>query len=328
MNPLATIEKINSDEKLALSLKEQRPKDKGIDHHLIINKEDVFVDVKYEVRPIHVSQIVELARLYSDDVFLVASNYITPNAKQLLREYDINYLDAAGNIRLRLKQGLVFIEGKYNPPASENYRNRAFTKVGAKLIFCFLRRPHYVNVNYRSLAEISTCSLGSISKIADHLRDEKFIITLPTGKLKLVRYQELLEKWTEVLRDRLLPSVLMGKYSFTGKRKWHQVDLKTKIGYKWGGEVAASKLTNNLRPQNYSIFTNKKEKELIKTLRVLPNQEGDIRIYEEFWNDGSAGSALDTVDPILVYGQLMSSGDSRNFEAAMQIKEKFVDEHI
>ncbi len=325
---VSLIEKISLEENLGLTVREVPTKDKGVNLLLNINNQLVYIDEKYEIRPSQVNQIVKVAELYSDNIFLVASNYITPDAKQLLKEYDINYMDVAGNIRLRLKENLVFIEGKYNRPASEDYRNRAFTKVGAKLIFCFLRKPKYVNLNYRSLSEISTCSLGSISKIVDQLKEENYIITLPDGKMKLVRYQELLSKWIEVLKDQLLPSVLLGRYQFVGNRKWHEVDLTSKKGFKWGGEVAAGILTKNLRPQQHSIFTDRKERELLTILGVIPNEKGDIRIYKEFWNDGSGGLGLDHVDPILIYGELMATGDSRNIEVALEIKERYIDELI
>ena len=320
MEVLEILQNLSDTEHLDLKLKEIKTRDKNIDLAIEINKEKVYVEEKYEVRPNQVQQIHKQAELYHNETFLLASNYITPNAKELLKEYRINYLDSGGNLYLKLEKGIIHIEGKYVQSPSELYKNRAFTKVGAKLIFTFLRRPNYVNLNYRSLSAISTCSLGSISKIIDHLKEEKFIITLPGKKLKLVQREELLNKWIEVLSKQLLPSMLIGTYNFSNKKKWYEINLKQKRGYKWGGEVAASILTQNLKPQEYTIYTSKKSGEVIRALKLIPDRNGELTVYKEFWNDGSIGINTDTVDPILIYSELIASSDSRNIEIANEIK--------
>ena len=321
MQVLEILQNLSDTEHLDLKLKEIKSRDKNIDLVIEINKEKIYVEEKYEIRPNQVQQIHKQAELYDQDTFLLASNYITPNAKELLRQYRINYLDSGGNLYLKLKKGVFHIEGKYVQSPSELYKNRAFTKVGAKLIFTFLRRPNYVNLNYRSLSAISTCSLGSISKIIDHLKEEEFIITLPDKKLKLVQLEKLLNKWIEVLSKQLLPSMLIGSYNFAEKKKWYEINLKQKTGYKWGGEVAASILTQNLKPQEYSIYTtSKKSSEVIRALRLIPDRNGELRVYNEFWNDEAIEIKTDTVDPILIYSELMASSDSRNIEIANEIK--------
>ena len=322
MDVIQILQNLSESEHLDLELKEIRSRDKNIDLVIEINKEKVYVEEKYEVRPTQIQQIHKQAQLYHKEIFLLASKYITPNAKELLNEYRINYIDSGGNIRLKLKKGIIHIEGRYVQSPSELYKNRAFTKVGAKLIFTFLKRPNYVNLNYRSLSEISTCSLGSISKIIDHLKEEQFIITLPDKKLKLVQQDKLMSKWIEVLSKQLLPSMLIGAYNFANKKKWYEIDLKQKIGYNWGGEVAASILTQNLKPQEYTIYTSKNSNEVIRELKLIPDRNGELKVYKEFWNDASIGAKSDTVNPVLIYGELMASSDSRNVEVANEIKLK------
>lgn len=322
MDVIQILRNLSESAHLGLELKEIKSQDKNIDLVIEINKEKVYVEEKYEIRPTQIQEIHKQAQLYHKEIFLLASHYITPNAKVLLNEYRINYLDSGGNIRLKLKNGIIHIEGKYVQSQSELYKNRAFTKVGAKLIFTFLKNPTYVNLNYRSLSEISTCSLGSISKIIDHLKEGQFIITLPDKKIKLVQKEKLMSKWIEVLSKQLLPSMLIGTYNFANKINWYEINLKHKIGYKWGGEVAASILTQNLKPQEYTIYTSKNSNQVIRELKLIPDKNGELKIYKEFWNDGSKGIKSDTVDPILIYGELVASSDSRNVEVANEIKLK------
>lgn len=327
MKVLEILEDLNETQHLDLKLRIIETLDTHIDLVIEINKEKVYVDKKYEVRPYQVQKIHKLAKLYDQKIFLLASNYITPNAKELLQEYRINYIDSGGNLHLKLKKGIIHIEGRYVQSPSELYKNRAFTKVGAKLVFTFLRMPAFVNLNYRSLSAISTCSLGSISKIIDHLKEEKFIITLPDKKLKLVQKEELLNKWVEVLSKQLLPSMLIGTYTLSDQKKWYELELEN--GYKWGGEVAASILTQNLMPQVKTIYTSKKSNEVIRTLRVTPDKDGELKVYREFWNDDLVEIKTNTVDPVLIYGELMASSDSRSIEIANEIKTRlFKDENL
>ena len=123
--------------------------------------------------------------------------------------------------------------------------------------------------------------------------------------------------------------MLIGTYNFSDKKKWYEINLKQKIGYKWGGEVAASILTQNLKPQEYTIYTTKKSSEITKALRLVPDRNGELKVYNEFWNDGSIGIKTDTVDPILIYGELIASSDSRNMEIANELKTRiFGDDNI
>ncbi len=328
MEVLQILQELDRSEELNLSIRELHSRDSKIDLVLEINKEKVLIKTKYEVRPSQVGQLHDQAKLYQKEIFLVASNYITPSAKRLLKEYRISYLDSGGNIHLKLNKGLIFIEGKHVKPPSEKYKNRAFTKVGAKLIYTLLREPSYADLNYRSLSEISTCSLGSISKIMDHLKKEQFIINLPNKKIKLIQQDKLMAKWIETLKNQLLPAMLIGKYNFPRSKKWHEINLKQKQGYRWGGEVAASILTKNLRPQEYTIYTSKKSSELMKDFKLTPDKNGELSVYREFWNDGSTQTKSATVDPVLIYAELMASSDSRNIEAANDIKEMFLGEHL
>lgn len=323
MNVIKVLQEHDEIKELNLNLKEFKRPNNVVDLIIKINKEKVFVEEKYEVRPSQVNPIFKQSKLFPNEIFLLAAKYITPKAKELLRKHKINYIDAGGNMMLRLSKTLIFVDGKPVKSPSEQYKNRAFTKVGAKLIFTLLKNPKYVNLNYRALAVMSTCSLGSISKIIDHLKEEKFIVTLVNDKMKIVREEKLLDKWIEALSMHLLPAMLIGKYNFMKNSNWQELNL-TK-SYKWGGEAAASILTKNLRPETFSIYTNKKSNEIIKDLKIVPNDKGEISIYKEFWNDGMKNNM---VHPVLVYAELIASNDSRNLEIAEEIKEKYLNEDL
>lgn len=328
MTALELLENLNQKENLGLDINEKNDDKKESPYPVVeLNKRQLYAIEKYEVRPNQVGQIIDEIKKFPKRTYLVASRYITPNAKNLLNEARVNYIDSGGNISLILGRSVIKIEGRYVKPPSENYKNRAFTKVGAKLIYVLLQNPDLINATYRSLSELSTCSLGSISKIIDHLKQEHFVIKLPDKKLKLARTDQLLEYWIQALRNQLLPSILVGRYSFI--ENWKTVNLqKEQTNTLWGGEPAASLLSHNLQPENQSLFTSLEAREIQKKLKLTPNPAGALFIYKKFWNGNHQIDQRALANPLLIYAQLIASGDSRNIEVATEIKKTFLNEFI
>ncbi|MBL7004781.1 MAG: hypothetical protein ISR69_12255 [Gammaproteobacteria bacterium] len=54
------------------------------------------------------------------------------------------------------------------------------------------------------------------------------------------------------------------------------------------------------------------------------NLEGNIHVYKAFWNNKLDDLNLDgeTVDPLIVYADLLASNDVRNLETARMIYDK------
>jgi hypothetical protein len=93
----------------------------------------------------------------------------------------------------------------------------------------------------------------------------------------------------------------------------------------WGGEVAAEKLTDYLKPQTITLYVDKDNPAAV----IIPNRlkkdpEGDVELVGRFWQTDVVAPHGDTVHPILVYADLMATGNQRNIETARII----YDEHI
>lgn len=95
----------------------------------------------------------------------------------------------------------------------------------------------------------------------------------------------------------------------------------------WGGEPAGNFLTDYLYPEVYTIYTTLSRPELMRKLRIVPATDGELEILDVFWNiDFIENSNL--APTLLVYADLMISGDSRNRETAEIIYEKVLLHHI
>ena len=60
---------------------------------------------------------------------------------------------------------------------------------------------------------------------------------------------------------------------------------------------------------------------MIKHYRLIPDENGKVKVYKKFWNDYNVGG--NTVDPILVYADLMNTGDGRCMETAKKLLDEY-----
>jgi len=273
-----------------------------------INGENVIVEFKSEIRPQHIPLFdkKETKKL----AFLVAAKYITPNAKLALKNSSINYIDSFGNVFLDLKNLKLYIEKNNSKPVYKS-NTKIFTQAGCQLVFQLLKHPESINETVRYLAHQSNVSLGSISKIINHLQEEGYVIKWNKElKYQLVKREELLEQWISPFVEKVLPNYKIGNFKFSQHQlsDWHKKLFYP--GLFWGSEPAASILT-------------KTKQDVIQQFRLIPDEIGEITIYNKFWIDkNTMGSLLNYMDeknivpPLLIYSELIYSGNQRNIETA------------
>ena len=295
--------------------------DMPCDAVFILNNLDVYVQAKNEIRPIQVEQLNNQKNQLGN--LLVVANYITPNAKQLLKEKGINYIDRQGNIWFKFKLVHIHIEGIPNQPKTEPKKNRAFTKAGIKVVFQILLDKEIINTTYRNLAEKAEVALGTIPKVIRGLKEEGFLLKKNEKQWILTNYTELLNRWQQEYDKRLKPTLFIKRYRATDKNfniNWKKIKLNNDTV--WGGEPAADLLTNYLNPEQYIIYTNQHQQDIMKDYRWIPDEEGEIYIYKKFWNNPLANE--NKAPALLIYAELMETKDSRCIETATMIYERYL----
>ena len=290
-----------------------------------INGESVFVEFKNEVRPHNISLF---EKIRSQELpILVASKYITPKAKGALKARNINYIDSFGNAFINLDNLKLYVEKNNGKPVHNQY-SEVFTQSGGQILFHLLQNPELINATYRHLAEISKVSLGSVSKTINGLLNEDFAVKWDKEKkYQLVRMEELLEKWIDVLNQKILPVYKLGNYNFS-KNRFEIIESNPEFETRWSGESGAAMLTDYLIPEKYSLFTNRPKQDLIKKYRLLPQEDGEISVYHPFWKLGSCGHDYKdsnvVAHPLLIYAELIYSGNDRNIETAKIIFDEYI----
>jgi hypothetical protein len=283
-----------------------------------IKEERFIVDVRPEItqgnKGIVLQQLKDASREENLPVLLITKYIPSAIAKSFVEE-GINYIDAAGNCNIQYNSILLIIEGKKTERLPKTNQPRAFQEAGIKLIYCLLVNPDYINKSFRELSELSQISLGSVSTIVQELVELKFLLKTKNKRV-LKNKIDLLKRWVIAYNDVLRPRLFIKRMDFINKSEcsnWSSLDLSS-VSEKtlWGGECAAGIMTRNLTPANFTIYTDATWQSSGKSLKLIPDDNGKIEILRLFYNE----QGEETVSPLLIYADLMGSGDSRNIETA------------
>ncbi len=273
------------------------------------------VEVKRELRIHQLPQMEDY--FHRNEHFLLIANRLFPKIKEELRQKEIPYLEANGNIYLK-KDGLfLFIDTQKPLDAGKTKGNRAFTKTGLKVVFYLLQHKEAIHLTQRVLAEKANVGLGNIPQVIDGLKDTGYLIPLNNKTYVWENRKALLERWIAEYETGLRPKLVKERYALKGN--WQEINFDPAKTV-WGGEPAADILTNHLRPEKFLIYTRENRIDLMKNYRLMPDKNGEIEVLEMFWKPNE----LNTAPPLLVYVDLMLEGGKRNKETA----EKIYNEHI
>lgn len=296
--------------------KEKGPLDGILEIRLNKQKFIFMVEVKTEIRPHQVHQIEGWQQEYEN--FLLIANRIFPRVKEELRQKNIAYLEANGNVFIKKGQYFLFVDTKKAINTDKGKGNRAFTKTGLKVLFYLLQHKEHINLPQRILAEETGVGLGNIPQVIEGLKETGFIIPLNNKEYVWENRRHLLDRWVAEYGTLLKPKIRIGRYTYKGN--WNELDLNTELCV-WGGEAAADILTHYLRPEKLTLYTKENQARLTKDYRLIPEQEGEIDVLEMFWKQDNKHQ---TAPPMLVYADLLLEGGKRNKETAEIIFNEYI----
>jgi len=234
----------------------------------------------------------------------------------------IEFVDAAGNCFLKLPQHtyLIINQRKPVPTATAQPTGRAFSPTGLKLLFALLADDKVLQNNYRELQRRSGVSLGAIGYIIMDLKAQGFLLEADGG-FKLVNRAKLIERWSEAYREKLRPKLHVRRFK-TLINLNSQLQLLHGESTAWGGEAGAYLLDKYLLPETFSIYGWENLNRVIAKAKLTPAPDGNVEIINAFWPQPETPAM--TVPPLLIYADLITSGDSRNLEAANRILQKYL----
>ena len=255
---------------------------------------------------------------------LLAAPHVNPQAAERARELGIAFVDLAGNAHLRGPGLYVFVTGQR--PAAKTRRHRttqAFTPAGLRVVFALLVRPRLVAATYREIGAAAEVALGTVAAVLEGLVERGHLTPEGTAERRLLAPQRLAEEWVLLYPVRLRPKLVLGHFTAPDPGWWQTARFDPRRAV-WGGEVAADKLTGRLKPARQTLYVRGKPDDTILANRLRPDERGDVEILEAFWtlDEGPEAGPEDVAPALLVYADLMATGDPRNVEVARLVRER------
>jgi hypothetical protein len=169
------------------------------------NEAKIIVEAKQRLSPRDSPIVVSQLRRYQEVLGgeasgLVVAAYLPARTRELLTDAMLSYADVTGNVRLALDHPSVFIYTTGAPadpwPTDTSRPLRSLKGPTASRVVRALVdfRPPF---GVQQLAERSSTSLSSVSRVFTFLEQEGLILREPYGPVTEVRWGDLIRRWTE-----------------------------------------------------------------------------------------------------------------------------------
>lgn len=247
---------------------------------------------------------------------LLITRYVNPQIAELLREMGIQFIDTAGNAYINQLPLYIFIKGNKlaEKPIPEQIQ-RAFRPAGLQVLYALLCNPEIEDEPLRGIAKAADVALGTVNLVMKELERMGYLLEMGRRRRRLVRKDKILKRWVTAYPEQLRPKLFRGRFRAVNYDWWKDIKIED-FGAYWGGEVAAAFLTKYLRPEIATIYTRHPIGKLILKNKLKKDPYGNVEILNLFWGFKFNAFNNPLVHPILVYADLMATGDTRNIEAA------------
>ena len=182
-----------------------------------------------------------------------------------------------------------------------------------RLVLFLLQDKANISKTYRQMAKETGLSLGSVQGVMSDLVEQGFVVETSKGRI-LRRRTFLIDRWAREYSEGRKKKQLICRFRFLADSvREHWTDILLPHQARWGGEPATFLIDGYLRPQRWDVYVAESADCLISTGRMIPDPEGEIYVYRKFW-------AGEDIPILVVYADLLSTGDDRCAEAADRIK--------
>ncbi len=284
-----------------------------------------YAEVKTNITNVALAQVVihKLNEAQIGNILLI-TNYVTAQLADKLRQENIQFIDTAGNAYINQPPIYIFIKGNRLPEALKPVPvKRAFKPTGLKIIYAFLCNPGLENKPYREIAAVADVALGTVGWIMRDLKEMGYLLDMGKRGKKLVEKNKVFVPWATAYLEQLRPKLILGR--FKGENDWWQKATLNPEYAQWGGEVAAAKITHYLQPAMATIYIDRAHlNNFLIDNRLRKDTTGNIEILEKFWKPTKQANIQETVHLLLVYADLLATGNQRNVETATMIYEQYI----
>lgn len=276
-----------------------------------------YVECKKNIQANSIATIIHYLKRLPENVMLF-TNYVNPITAARLKGSSISFIDLAGNAYINKPPIFIDIQGR-RPEKTEHETNIAmFKPAGLKIIFIFLCNPDLVNSPYRTIAKLAGVSLGMINRVVESMKQHGFLASKSKEDKLLIERKKLLEQWVIYYQNALRPKLIIKKYTRNELSQSKIIELQNQNAL-WGGDMAASMLTDYLKPVFNTIYVYDNPNTLIIENNLRDSKDGEIEILKAFWDKELLDKNAKLVPSVLVYADLLAQENLRSHEAAKMI---------
>jgi hypothetical protein len=278
------------------------------------------VEIKRALRPATLGAVLHQLEPLGKQALLI-TDYVTPLLADELRKRGVAFIDTAGNAYLEQPPLLVWVKGQRpQEPPTKLGTGRAFQATGLQVLFTLLCKPKMVNRPYREIAALAGVAHGTVGWVMAELSKLGFV-TEVGGKRRLLQGERLLAQWAEAYARTLQPKLMLGRYR-AHKLDWLSDLDPTRYNLELGGEPAAARLTQYLRPATATFYGERVEPRLLLDYKLRADAEGNVEVRRRFWNFEAEHPVL--TPTVLIYADLLAIGDARCLETARLLHDQIV----
>jgi hypothetical protein len=275
-------------------------------------------EVKRRLNPHTIGLAIEQMKRLPERILLV-TDYVNPNMAERLKQLGVPFLDTFGNAYVNAPPLFIFIKGHKPPAKTRGERpTRAFVPAGLKVVFALLCRQELVAAPYRTIARTTNVALGTVAWVLDDLERLGHLLEMGKHGRRLIQKRDLLERWVATYPNQLRPRLMIGRYAPPDPHWWHGAQIGDFRSY-WGAEVAAARLTRHLKPELVTVYIRDLPGRFLAANRLRTDPKGNVEVLDAFWNADYDWTDKEIVHPLLVYADLLATGDPRNLEIARRI---------
>ncbi len=160
---------------------------------------DLIIEVKE--RP-HLVDLRMAAELFSQSVGvnqipIVASHFMGPNRRAMLKEMGVGYIDMAGNIYIRAPGIFIEREGRSNPFVSNREGLNPFSDKASIILRILLDEPNRF-WGIREIANLGGINPGWVSVVVDNLVERGLVDFNREKGVSLLRGEDLIKEWSDI----------------------------------------------------------------------------------------------------------------------------------
>jgi len=256
---------------------------------------------------------------------LIIAEYIPAPLGERLRALGVAFADAQGNAWIHEPPVLIWAVGhKADAKPRAHRAARLFQPGGLKVIFALLCVPKLIDEPLRTIADKANVALGTAAWVMEDLRTQDYVRDLGKRGRTLTNRRKLMHLWVDAYPHQLKPKLQPRHFTAADADWWRRINLQ-KAGALLGGEPAGAALTNYLKPEKTTLYLKQGLATLIAQAVLLPPHDApNVELVPVFWNFEFKGTLPNLAPPLLVFADLLATGDDRCIETAKLIDEQYL----